>query len=249
MRYAILYLIDLLNKLYILQVLDWFKGIVQKLFMEETIISKGIPLQICDVFLSELNKVDAQEISNENLAAILEPFLHAVAKCRNKILIQRIIDKIFLPLLENNVTEEVKSESSEEDYDNINYDPNLGKWVDGGKLHPRTQKEVQKLIDQKYHFPNFNILLYSQEYLFKTASSKDTREENRDFLYKLYDKALNLEPEPSEPELTFSQRMLLNRAQTFITKRMQRRMRVNVQKRQKKLAFKLQNLISNQIMQ
>lgn len=44
-----------------------------------------------------------------------------------------------MPLLENNVTEEEKSdESQEEDYENINYDPQLGKWVDGGKLHPRT---------------------------------------------------------------------------------------------------------------
>jgi len=60
-----------------------------------------------------------------SLAALLEPFLHAVGNCRNKILIQRIIDKIFLPLLENNVTDEDnKSEqSNEEDYKNLNYDP------------------------------------------------------------------------------------------------------------------------------
>ena len=77
---------------------------MQKLFMEETIISKGIPLQICDVFLQELNKVDATEISYRNLAALLEPFLHAVANCRNKILIQRINERVFMPLMENNTT-------------------------------------------------------------------------------------------------------------------------------------------------
>ena len=48
-----------------------------------------------------------------------------------------------MPLLENNVTvtEEPKSESSDSD-EEINYDPAKGKWVDGGKLHPRTQKEI-----------------------------------------------------------------------------------------------------------
>jgi hypothetical protein len=64
------------------------------------------------VFLSELNKVDALEISYKNLAAILDPFLYSVANCRNKILVQRIVDKIFMPLLENNVTEEEKSDNS-----------------------------------------------------------------------------------------------------------------------------------------
>lgn len=63
---------------------------------------------------------------------------------------------------------------------------------------------MQKLIDQKFVFPNFNILLYAQEHLFKAASSPLTREENRDLLYKLYDKAMKLEPEPEEKELTFS---------------------------------------------
>jgi hypothetical protein len=70
-------------------------------------------------------------------------------------------------------------------------------------------------------------LLYAQDQLFKYASATTTREENRDILYKLYDGALKLEPEPEEKELTFSQRMLVNRARAFITKKMERRMRVN----------------------
>lgn len=104
------------------------------------------------------------------------------------------------------------------------------------------------MIDQRFHFPNFNILLYSQEHIFKQASQKEgTREENRDELYKLYDRAMNLEPE-GKPELTYSQRMLLNKAQVFITKRMERRQRVNTQKRNKKLMYKLSNLIQNKLM-
>lgn len=72
--------------------------------MEEALISKGIPLQLCDIFLQELNKVDAQQISLENLSSLLEPFLYSAAHCKNKILIQRIIDRVFMPLLENNIT-------------------------------------------------------------------------------------------------------------------------------------------------
>lgn len=83
------------------------------------------------------------------------------------------------------------------------------------------------MLDQRFVFPNFNILLYASGQIFKFASSPNIREENREILYKLYDKALKLEPEPEEKELTYSQRMLINRARAFITKKMERRMRVH----------------------
>ena len=78
------------------------------------------------------------------------------------------------------------------------------KQVDGGKLTPRTQKEVLQIVNSKYNFPFFNILLYAQEHIFKYASARETREDNRNLLYSLYDKAHNLEPEPDEPELTYT---------------------------------------------
>jgi len=81
----------------------------------------------------------------------------------------------------------------------------------------------------------------------KAASVNQTREENRDRLYKLYDRAMNLEPE-GEPELTFSQRMMLNKAHTFITKRMEKRQRVHQQKRNKKLMMKLSKMIQSKLM-
>ena len=55
--------------------MSWFKEIVKNLFMEETLISNGIPLQICDIFLQELNKVDSENISFMNIANLLSPFL------------------------------------------------------------------------------------------------------------------------------------------------------------------------------
>jgi hypothetical protein len=99
--------------------------------------------------------------------------------------------------------------------------------ADGGRLSRKTEREVQRLVDQRFVFPNFNILLYAQEHIFKHASSQTIREENREMLYRLYDKAMQLEPEPTEKELTFTQRMLLNRARAFITKKMERRSRVH----------------------
>ena len=150
----------------------WFNDQIAKLFTEENTVSKGIPLQVCDVFLQELNKADAEGISYLAIADLLSPFLSAVGKCKNKTLVARIIEKVFYPLLENNVTPEGANESdTDESSSEINYDPKKGKWVDGGKLHPKTQKEIQKMIDQRFHFANFNILLYSQEYIFKQASS------------------------------------------------------------------------------
>lgn len=61
-----------------------------------------------------------------------------------------------MPILENNITiseEEVESEEDTENHENG--------WGDGGKLPKRTQKEILKMINQKYHFANFNILLFA----------------------------------------------------------------------------------------
>jgi len=48
-----------------------------------------------------------------------------------------------------------------------------------------------------------------------------------------------LEPEPEEPELTFTQRMLLNRAQGIMTMKMKKRMRNKQVKMQKKMLQKM----------
>ena len=124
--------------------MTWFNGHIKRLFQEENTVSKGIPLQLCDVFIQELNKVDAESISYTALASLLSPFLHALGNCRNRTLRERIVEKVFEPLLENNVTPENKESDGETDDSSseVNYDPKLGKYVDGGKLPPKTQKEI-----------------------------------------------------------------------------------------------------------
>ena len=124
--------------------MPWFNGHIKRLFLEENTVSKGIPLQLCDVFIQELNKVDADSISYTALASLLSPFLHALGTCRNRTLRERIVEKVFDPLLENNVTPDNKESDGETDDSSseVNYDPKLGKYVDGGKLPPKTQKEI-----------------------------------------------------------------------------------------------------------
>ena len=76
----------------------------------------------------------------------------------------RIIDEIFTPLLESNVTvPDSDDDESEEE--------NLAQ-VDGGKLSRRTRKQVMALINQKYVFPNFNILHYAENHIFRLTSSE-----------------------------------------------------------------------------
>jgi len=72
---------------------------------------------------------------------------------------------------------------------------------------PKTVKEIKAILNTKYIFNAFNILIYAQNYILKMASSTDgaVTEDNRDTLYKLYDYALELEPKPEREELTFSQ--------------------------------------------
>ena len=61
---------------------------------------------------------------------MLEPFLFAVANSRNNILVQRIKEKVFWPLLENNITPVIEDEEEEGEEDS--------KQIDGGKLNPKT---------------------------------------------------------------------------------------------------------------
>ena len=87
--------------------------------------------------------------------------------------------------------------------------------VDGGKLSKRTRKAIDVIINEKYIFPAFNILIFAENYIFPIASAPaktddnadgQITEANRELVYSLYYKALKLEPEPKHPELTFTQR-------------------------------------------
>jgi hypothetical protein len=113
--------------------------------MEESIVSKGIPLQLCDVFLEELNQVDSQDISTSQLSSLLEPFLFAMSRCSNKILCLRIKERVFLPLLENNITPVLEEEDEVKEV-KAGDEGAPKKWHDGGKYSVQMQKEIEKMV-------------------------------------------------------------------------------------------------------
>ena len=160
----------------------WFAKLIKDWFMQQN-AAQGLLLQIVDVFVPEMGKVNSQ-ISLTNMAAFLDPFLHTMATTRSQTILTRIRDGIFQPLLQSNVTEYSDSESSEEE--------DL-KAVDGGKMSKRTRKELKKLINTKYVFEYMNILMYAENYIFKVASApanEGVLEENREHIYALHDFAL-----------------------------------------------------------
>tara|TARA_B110000285_G_C15099260_1_gene604006 strand:- start:1185 stop:1394 length:210 start_codon:yes stop_codon:yes gene_type:complete len=69
--------------------------------MQET--AAGILLHIADIFVKEMNNVDA-EAPLETLASLLEPFLKSLGALNSKEVKDRISDNIFKPILENNKT-------------------------------------------------------------------------------------------------------------------------------------------------
>lgn len=94
-----------------------------------------------------------------------------------------------------------------------------------------------------------NILMYAENYIFKVASSpagEGILEGNREQLYQLYNYALQLEPD-AKPELTFSERMIVNKARGFITKRMKRRAEIRNLKQSKKADRKMKKMMSDKI--
>lgn len=82
------------------------------------------------------------------------------------------------------------------------------------------------------------------------ASSTDgaeVNESNRDVLYKLYDYALELEPTPDRPELTWGQLQLVNKARSFVTMKMRKRQNMRVQKQAAKGLLKFKKMMANQL--
>ena len=95
-----------------------------------------------------------------------------------------------------------------------------------------------------------NILLYAENHIFPFASSEpgeDLLEQYREKIYDLYNLALQLEPE-RKPELSFAQRMLVNKARSFITMKMKRRMELRQMKQGKKAMKKMKMMLSDKIM-
>jgi ribosomal RNA-processing protein 1 len=86
--------------------IKWFSEQMRSAFINAEMVSgpvsRGIPLHISDIFLQELNLVDGDKISHMNLQAILDPFLESVSKSENQILLVRLVEKVFMPLLEGN---------------------------------------------------------------------------------------------------------------------------------------------------
>jgi len=117
--------------------IKWYQSTIFNLLINSqklNLSAAGIALQICDVFVQELNNVD-QDASLEILTMILDPFLKALGKLTNGELKERITDNIFKPLLENNKTQKEESSEDEEAF------AKKEKWhrtVDGGKLPPKT---------------------------------------------------------------------------------------------------------------
>ena len=201
---------------------SWLTALLDKLFADN-LSAQGICLQITDVFVPELGKIDKDGISLDQIGALLKPFLKALAQSEQSLLKERIMDHIFDPLLESNVTQK-DSDDSESEEENLAL-------VDGGKMSKRSRKAVEAVVNQKYVFPAFNILIFAENYIFPQASAPvlseaeddGILENNRELLYNMYYKALKLEPEPKHPELTFSQRQLMNKARKFVTMKMRRR--------------------------
>ena len=160
-----------------------------------------------------------------NLKELLDPILEIYAQNSNFLVKQRLMEKILEPILESNVTEE-----------KLEFDRTT-LW-DGGKLKEETREQIMEMLNKKFKFANFNILLFAQESVLKHASGLETLESNWDGLYSLYNKALNLEPEPEEKEPTFTERMMMNRVQSIVTKKMEKRERVHKRKREAKVVEK-----------
>ncbi|ELU14330.1 hypothetical protein CAPTEDRAFT_223453 [Capitella teleta] len=79
-------LIDLLSRTYI--------------SVEEDRVSDGLRFFMADIFWEELERVGAEELSEEQVAAFMRPYCVVICKTENKMLQQHVMKNIFEPPLE-----------------------------------------------------------------------------------------------------------------------------------------------------
>ncbi len=120
--------------------LKWYHKLMLGLFTQPKLAdaATGIPLQICDVLVEEMNKVD-KGANMEAIAGMLSPYLSALGVMENKELKERVVNKIFSPLMETNKTKVAESSDDEEEMEKKEKHHRL---VDGGKMPPKTVKEI-----------------------------------------------------------------------------------------------------------
>jgi hypothetical protein len=115
-------MVMLKNNDYREDLVSWFTSMITRTIADTTSSNEGnmgagaqgVALQITDVFVVELGKIDAKDISLETLAVLIKPFLTGMATSSSSIFRERLKDRIFTPLLESNVTMP-DSEDEEED--------------------------------------------------------------------------------------------------------------------------------------
>jgi len=106
----------------------------------DNLSAQGVCLQICDVFVPELGKIDKDGITLDQLASLLKPFMTALAKSNQDLLKERIVEHVFDPLLESNVTQPDSDESETSEEENLAL-------VDGGKMSKRSRKAVEAIVN------------------------------------------------------------------------------------------------------
>jgi hypothetical protein len=87
------------------------------------------------VFIPELGKIDKDGISLDQIGCLLKPFIRALAQSKQESLKERIIEHVFEPLLESNVTQPDSDDSEESSEEDLTA-------VDGGKLSKRSKRKV-----------------------------------------------------------------------------------------------------------
>jgi len=84
--------------------------------------------------------VDSEGANLDEIAQILSPFLQSLGHLPNGELKDRIVDNIFKPILENNKT---VRDGESDDEEVMAKKEKYHRTVDGGKLPPKTQREIQ----------------------------------------------------------------------------------------------------------
>lgn len=185
-----------------------FSELLLNLLMKEVIHSDskspvGVKLHFIDIYLEELAKVGAKELTADQNLKFLDPFCKTVAKTKDHFLLQAIIHGIFEAIVDQSpfAIEDLMNEleaGSDDDFSDEEWSEESKLIAKGKKLLSKSppDTDAQEGLQEDSNFNIGPVLQFDYKMvadtLFELASRKNTPVYNRKHIYKVVKKFQDL---------------------------------------------------------
>ncbi|KAL5019480.1 hypothetical protein ScPMuIL_002372 [Solemya velum] len=161
-----------------------FKSVLMEtvLSTSESNTPDGLTIHLADLYLTELSSVGQDQLTEEQVWQLLEPFFLYIAKAKNMTIVQRVVSRIFDPIFNETLSSKLRDKGRANNGEESDEDENTVVNEDGDG-EQEMEEPTLKL--------KFDCGLLADR-LFKIGSAKECAGRNRALIYSLVKKFRDL---------------------------------------------------------